>query len=141
MKFTLSWLKEHLETNATAAQVVEAMTMAGLEVEHVEDPAAKLAPFTVARIVEAVQHPNADRPGAGPGVGDRLRGHPQPARLAGCGRHRPRPRRRGPRHAEGPRGPAGEGVLLLSRRRSHRRVRSLPGVRRPHDPRREERPL
>src|ERR1700759_5359501 len=61
MKFTLTWLKDHLETNATAAQVVEAMTMAGLEVEHVDDPAAKLKAFTVARIVEAVQHPNADR--------------------------------------------------------------------------------
>src|SRR5436190_23865403 len=61
MKFTLTWLKDHLETNATTAQVVEAMTMAGLEVEHVEDPAAKLAPFSVAKIVEAVQHPNADR--------------------------------------------------------------------------------
>ncbi len=61
MKFTLSWLKEHLETEATVAEVVEAMTMAGLEVEHVEDPAAKLAAFSVARVVEAVQHPNADR--------------------------------------------------------------------------------
>jgi phenylalanyl-tRNA synthetase beta chain len=61
MKFTLSWLKEHLETEASAKQIVEAMTMAGLEVEHVEDPAGKLAAFTVARIVEAVQHPNADR--------------------------------------------------------------------------------
>ena len=61
MKFTLSWLKEHLDTNATAADVVDAMTMAGLEVEHVEDPAAKLAAFSVAKIVEAVQHPNADR--------------------------------------------------------------------------------
>src|ERR1700733_6288861 len=61
MKFTLSWLKDHLETSASAAEVVEAMTMAGLEVEHVEDPAAKLAAFSVARIVEAVQHPNADR--------------------------------------------------------------------------------
>jgi phenylalanyl-tRNA synthetase beta chain len=61
MKFTLSWLKEHLETDATVGEVVEAMTMAGLEVEHVEDPAAKLAAFSVARIVEAVQHPNADR--------------------------------------------------------------------------------
>lgn len=61
MKFTLSWLKEHLDTTATAAQVVEAMTMAGLEVEHVEDPGAKLAAFSVAKIVEAVQHPNADR--------------------------------------------------------------------------------
>jgi phenylalanyl-tRNA synthetase beta chain len=61
MKFTLSWLKEHLETTASVAEVVDAMTMAGLEVEHVEDPAAKLAAFTVARVVEAVQHPNADR--------------------------------------------------------------------------------
>ncbi|MFC3076480.1 phenylalanine--tRNA ligase subunit beta [Phenylobacterium terrae] len=61
MKFTLSWLRDHLETNASAAEVVEAMTMAGLEVEHVEDPASKLAAFSVAKIVEAVQHPNADR--------------------------------------------------------------------------------
>src|ERR1700710_448008 len=61
MKFTLSWLKDHLETTATAAEVVEAMTMAGLEVEHVEDPAARLAAFSVAKVVEAVQHPNADR--------------------------------------------------------------------------------
>src|SRR5213082_2817064 len=61
MKFTLSWLKEHLDTTATVAEIVDAMTMAGLEVEHVEDPAAKLAKFTVAKIVEAVQHPNADR--------------------------------------------------------------------------------
>lgn len=61
MKFTLSWLRDHLETDATAAQVVEAMTMAGLEVEHVDDPASRLAAFSVARIVEAVQHPNADR--------------------------------------------------------------------------------
>jgi phenylalanyl-tRNA synthetase beta chain len=61
MKFTLSWLKDHLETDATVAQIVDAMTMAGLEVEEVHDPATKLAPFTVAKIVEAVQHPNADR--------------------------------------------------------------------------------
>jgi phenylalanyl-tRNA synthetase beta chain len=61
MKFTLSWLKEHLETDATVSQVVDAMTMAGLEVEHVDDPATNLAAFSVARIVEAAQHPNADR--------------------------------------------------------------------------------
>ncbi|PZQ65846.1 MAG: phenylalanine--tRNA ligase subunit beta [Phenylobacterium zucineum] len=61
MKFTLSWLKDHLETEATVDQVVDAMTMAGLEVEHVDDPATKLAAFTVAKIVEAVQHPNADK--------------------------------------------------------------------------------
>ena len=61
MKFTLSWLKDHLDTDATVGEVEDAMTMAGLEVEHVEDPGAKLAAFSVAKIVEAVQHPNADR--------------------------------------------------------------------------------
>lgn len=61
MKFTLAWLKDHLETTADAAAVADAMTMAGLEVEHVSDPTVGLKPFTVARIVEAVQHPNADR--------------------------------------------------------------------------------
>ena len=61
MKFTLSWLKDHLDTDADIAAVAEAMTMAGLEVEEVHDPIAALAPFTVARIVSAEQHPNADR--------------------------------------------------------------------------------
>lgn len=61
MKFTLSWLREHLDTEASASEIVDAMTMAGLEVEHVEDPASKLAAFSVAKIVEAVKHPNADK--------------------------------------------------------------------------------
>jgi phenylalanyl-tRNA synthetase beta chain len=61
MKFTLSWLKSHLTTEADAAAVAEAMTMAGLEVEDVHDPIAALAPFTVAKILSAEQHPNADR--------------------------------------------------------------------------------
>ncbi len=61
MKFTLSWLKEHLETSASVAEIAEAMTMAGLEVEHVDDPHQRFAAFSVARIAEAVQHPNADR--------------------------------------------------------------------------------
>ncbi|MGV8928461.1 MAG: phenylalanine--tRNA ligase subunit beta [Brevundimonas sp.] len=61
MKFTLSWLKEHLSTDADVATVAEAMTMAGLEVEEVHDPIAALAPFTVARIISAEPHPNADR--------------------------------------------------------------------------------
>jgi len=61
VKFTPSWLRDHLETSASTAEIAQAMTMAGLEVESVEDPSAKLAPFTAARIVEAVQHPNADR--------------------------------------------------------------------------------
>jgi phenylalanyl-tRNA synthetase beta chain len=61
MKFTLSWLRDHLETDASVDRITDAMTMAGLEVEHVDDPAAKLARFSVAKVVEAVQHPNADR--------------------------------------------------------------------------------
>ena len=61
MKFTLSWLKDHLDTQAEVGAVAEAMTMAGLEVEAVVDPTASLAPFTVARIVSAERHPNADR--------------------------------------------------------------------------------
>lgn len=61
MKFTLSWLKSHLDTEAEVDQVAEAMTMAGLEVEEVHDPIAALAPFTVAKIVSAERHPNADR--------------------------------------------------------------------------------
>ena len=61
MKFTLSWLKDHLDTTASAAEVAEAMTMAGLEVEHVADPTVALAPFTVAKIISAERHPNADR--------------------------------------------------------------------------------
>jgi phenylalanyl-tRNA synthetase beta chain len=61
MKFTPSWLREHLDTRASVAEIAEAMTMAGLEVEHVSDPAAKLGAFSVAKVVEAVQHPNADR--------------------------------------------------------------------------------
>lgn len=61
MKFTLSWLKEHLQTEADVAAVAGAMTMAGLEVEEVSDPAVALKPFSVARIVSAARHPDADR--------------------------------------------------------------------------------
>lgn len=61
MKLTLSWLKEHLDTSATLAEIVETLTRIGLEVEHVHDPAAQLKDFTIAQIAEATQHPNADR--------------------------------------------------------------------------------
>lgn len=61
MKFTLSWLKEHLATDAGIDAIVERMTMTGLEVEGVEDAGQRLAPFTVARIVSAAKHPNADK--------------------------------------------------------------------------------
>ncbi|MEE2860996.1 MAG: phenylalanine--tRNA ligase subunit beta [Pseudomonadota bacterium] len=61
MKFTLSWLKEHLDTTATLDQIAEALTDLGLEVEEIADPAAKLGSFTLARIEDAQQHPDADR--------------------------------------------------------------------------------
>ncbi len=61
MKFTLSWLKQHLDTEASVDDIGARLTMLGLEVESLEDPAKDLAGFTVAHVVEAVQHPNADR--------------------------------------------------------------------------------
>ncbi|OWY16134.1 phenylalanine--tRNA ligase subunit beta [Thioclava sp. JM3] len=61
MKFTLSWLKDHLETEATVDQIAEALTDLGLEVEEVVDPAAKLETFTLAKVQSAEQHPDADR--------------------------------------------------------------------------------
>ena len=61
MKLTLGWLGEYLETGASADEVAARLTMLGLEVETVEDRAAALAPFVVARVVEAAPHPNADR--------------------------------------------------------------------------------
>ena len=61
MKFTLSWLKEHLDTDATLDQITEALTDLGLEVEEVANPAARLASFTLARVTHAEQHPDADR--------------------------------------------------------------------------------
>jgi phenylalanyl-tRNA synthetase beta chain len=61
VKFTLSWLKEHLDTDATLDQIVEKLTMIGLEVESVEDNGKALAPYVIARVVSAEQHPNADR--------------------------------------------------------------------------------
>ncbi|MBF0307430.1 MAG: phenylalanine--tRNA ligase subunit beta, partial [Alphaproteobacteria bacterium] len=61
MKFTLSWLRQHLDTDAPIDAISERLTMLGLEVESIEDPAALLADFTVAQVVEAVQHPDADR--------------------------------------------------------------------------------
>jgi phenylalanyl-tRNA synthetase beta chain len=61
MKFTLSWLKDHLETPASLAEIVDALTRVGLEVESVEDPARKYDGFVVGSVIEAKQHPNADR--------------------------------------------------------------------------------
>jgi phenylalanyl-tRNA synthetase beta chain len=61
MKFTLSWLRDHLDTDADAARIATTLNAIGLEVEAVTDPAAALAPFRIARVIEAVPHPNADR--------------------------------------------------------------------------------
>jgi phenylalanyl-tRNA synthetase beta chain len=61
MKFTLSWLKDHLETSATLEEIVAKLPAIGLEVEEVRDPAQALGDFVVAYVKEAARHPNADR--------------------------------------------------------------------------------
>jgi phenylalanyl-tRNA synthetase beta chain len=61
MKFTLSWLKDHLETTATVDEIAKKLTAIGLEVESVEDAAAALAPFTIAYVKSAEKHPGADK--------------------------------------------------------------------------------
>lgn len=61
MKFTLSWLKRHLKTDATIEEVAEAMTLAGLEVEEIIDPSKSLSAFTIAHVKSAEQHPDADK--------------------------------------------------------------------------------
>src|SRR3954447_18730599 len=61
MKFSLSWLKEHLETDASAEAIAERLTNIGLEVEELSNPAEALAPFTVARVLTAEKHPQADK--------------------------------------------------------------------------------
>jgi phenylalanyl-tRNA synthetase beta chain len=61
MKFTLSWLKEHLDTDEPLDKLADKLTMIGLEVESIEDKAKALASFSIARVISAEQHPNADR--------------------------------------------------------------------------------
>ncbi|MEZ5733567.1 MAG: phenylalanine--tRNA ligase subunit beta [Paracoccaceae bacterium] len=61
MKFTLSWLKDHLETEATLDEILYALTDLGLEVEEVTDRAARLSAFTLAKVLHAEQHPDADK--------------------------------------------------------------------------------
>ena len=61
MKFTFSWLKDHLDTTASLDEIETTLSAIGLEVESVEDPAKLLGPFRIARIVEARKHPNADK--------------------------------------------------------------------------------
>jgi phenylalanyl-tRNA synthetase beta chain len=61
VKFSLAWLRGHLDTDASLQQITDTLSTIGLEVEGVQDRAAPLAPFRTARVIEAVQHPNADR--------------------------------------------------------------------------------
>ena len=61
MKFSLSWLKDHLDTTASAEEIAAKLNAIGLEVESVENPADKLAGFKVARVLTAERHPNADK--------------------------------------------------------------------------------
>ena len=61
MKFSLSWLKDHLETTASAAEIAARLNAIGLEVEGLDNPAERLAGFTVARVLTAAPHPQADK--------------------------------------------------------------------------------
>ncbi|MEO0590400.1 MAG: phenylalanine--tRNA ligase subunit beta [Pseudomonadota bacterium] len=61
MKFSLTWLKDHLETDATLAEITDALNAIGLEVEGVEDPAELLKGFKVAHVLSAEKHPDADK--------------------------------------------------------------------------------
>ena len=61
MKFTLSWLKDHLDTEASLDVIAETLTRIGLEVEGIEDKASALKPYVIAKVLSAEQHPNADR--------------------------------------------------------------------------------
>jgi phenylalanyl-tRNA synthetase beta chain len=61
MKFSLTWLKDYLETTATVAEICDALNAIGLEVEGVEDPAEKLAGFRIAHVLTAARHPDADK--------------------------------------------------------------------------------
>lgn len=61
MKFTLSWLREHLDTDASLDAILDGLTRVGLEVEGVENPAARLSGFRVARVLTAERHPQADK--------------------------------------------------------------------------------
>jgi phenylalanyl-tRNA synthetase beta chain len=61
MKFTLSWLQDHLATKKSLDEILDLMVQIGLEVEEVDDPAARLAPFTVCKVTDAQPHPDADK--------------------------------------------------------------------------------
>ena len=154
MKFTLAWLKEHLDTDRALGEIADKLTMIGLEVERIEDKGKQLAPFIIARVVEAKQHPNADRlrvcmvdtgdgrAGAG-GVRRAECAHRHEGRVRAAGRLHPRqghdargrhhPRRREPRHAgvgsSSCKSPTTTKASSICRpmRRSARATRTVPG--------------
>ncbi|EDM73414.1 phenylalanyl-tRNA synthetase beta subunit [Roseobacter sp. AzwK-3b] len=61
MKFTLSWLKDHLETEASLDEIAEVLTDLGLEVEDISNPAARLDQFTIGKVIKTEKHPDADK--------------------------------------------------------------------------------
>ena len=61
MKFSLEWLKQHLDTKASAQEIADKLTAIGLEVEEIVNPAEALAPFRVAKVLTAAKHPQADK--------------------------------------------------------------------------------
>ena len=61
MKFSLEWLKQHLDTDASADAIAEKLTAIGLEVEDLSNPAEAIAPFRVAKVLTAEKHPQADK--------------------------------------------------------------------------------
>ena len=61
MKFTLSWLKDHLDTSAELSLIADTLTNIGLEVAHIENKTEEFKNFTVARVLSAEKHPDADR--------------------------------------------------------------------------------
>ena len=61
MKFSLAWLRQYLDTEATAPEIAAKLNALGIEVEALEDPAERLAGFRVAKVLTAAPHPNADK--------------------------------------------------------------------------------
>ena len=61
MKFTLNWLKDHLDTKATLEEICDTLTVTGLEVEGVDDPAEKFAAYVIGEVLDASPHPDADK--------------------------------------------------------------------------------
>ena len=61
MKFSLSWLKAHLDTDALPHEIADRLTAIGLEVESVTNPAEALGPFRIAKVLSAERHPQADK--------------------------------------------------------------------------------